>query len=256
MGKGGTVRIVLSIALILTATAVEAQQDFKYHAPGSLQPVSSGHGRADRTIYVRDLLFPIELAATESVVLNSQVYRPGGMYGGHGGQCSPANYSPPWTDNYCEKRSWRMPLCPAGVGHQGNDIRPVTCRDNYSRVLATEDGVIIDTDTNVSMVKLRGDSGNVYRYLHIHPSSIGVSPGDRVTRGTPLARISNHMNGANQTTYHLHFDIQMRLRSGDGAAVVFVPPYTSLISAYRKLRGLPSLDNDGTLKVDTSREIP
>jgi murein DD-endopeptidase MepM/ murein hydrolase activator NlpD len=249
-------RILVSVALFLAATAAEAQQDFNYHAPGSLQPASSGQGRADRTIYVRDMLFPIEVTATQSVVLNSQVYRPGGMYGGSGGQCSAANYSPPWVDNFCEKRSWRMPLCPAGVGHQGNDIRPVACKDNDSRVVAVEDGVIIDTDTYVSMVKLRGNSGTVYRYLHIHPASIAVKPGDRVTRGTLLGRISNHMNGANQTTWHLHFDIQQRLRSGDTAAVVFVPPYTSLISAYRKLRGLPSLDNNGKLEVDAAREIP
>jgi len=249
-------RILLSVALIVAATAAQAQQDFKYHAPGSLQPASSGQGRADRTIYVRDLLFPIEVAANQSVVMNSQVYRPGGMYGGSGGQCSAQNYSPPWVDNYCERRSWHMPLCPAGVGHQGNDIRPVACKDNQSRVVAAEDGVIIDTDTYVSMVKLRGNSGNVYRYLHVHPSSFMVSPGDRVTRGTPLARISNLMNGKNQTTFHLHFDIQMRLRSGNGAAVVFVPPYTSLIVAYRKLRGLPPLDNNGKLDADTAREIP
>lgn len=117
-----------------------------------------------------------------------------------------------------------MPLCPSGAGHQGVDIRPVTCQDNTTRVVAVEEGTIIDTDTHVSMVKLRGNSGNVYRYLHVHPGSIAVNPGDRVTRGVPLARISNRMNGANQTTFHLHFDVQMRLRVGDSAAVVFVPP--------------------------------
>lgn len=177
------------------------------------------------------------------------------MHGGPGGQCATKNYAMPWIDNFCEKRAWRMPLCPSGTGHQGVDIRPARCRNAASRVVAVENGVILDVDREVSMVKLRGSSGIVYRYLHVDPATLEVSVGQAVTRGASLARISNVMNGARQTTWHLHFDIQMRLQTGAGATVVFVPPYSSLIVAYRKLKVLPSLDENGRLGLDSRREL-
>ena len=40
--------------------------------------------------------FPIEVAPAYP---NSQVYRPGGLYGGGGSQCDASNYDYPWQDN-------------------------------------------------------------------------------------------------------------------------------------------------------------
>ena len=33
-------------------------------------------------------------------------------------------------------------MCPGGVGHQGQDIRPATCKDNTWEVMAVVDGII------------------------------------------------------------------------------------------------------------------
>ena len=245
----------LLFPLVLLATPVLGQ-DFKYHAPGTLTTPAAGHGHAGRVIYAPDILFPVKLAEDEKAVVNSQVYSPGGMSGGPGGQCSPVNYNMPWSDVYCEKRTWNMPLCPTGKGHQGVDIRPATCGDVKSAVVAVENGTVIDTDAHVSMIKLRGDSGRVYRYLHLAPASFLVTEGKRVTKGDPLGKISNLMNGDHQTTYHLHFDILARVESPSGAAILFVPPYSSLVAAYRRLKNIPPADSNGILNKDPDHELP
>ena len=38
------------------------------------------------------------------------------------------NYEYPWRDNFCETRDFSVGRCPAGWGHQGQDIRPSFCR--------------------------------------------------------------------------------------------------------------------------------
>lgn len=243
------------LPLLLFAMPVLGQE-FKYHAPGTLASPAAGDGFTGRLIYAPDILFPLKLAEGEKSVVNSQVYRPGGMSGGPGDQCSVVNYNMPWSDVFCEKRAWNMPLCPSGSGHQGVDIRPATCGNVKSTVVAVEDGKIVDTDNHVSMIKLRGDSGRVYRYLHLEPSSFLVTEGKRVTKGDPLGKVSNLMNGAHQTTFHLHFDIQARVASAYGAAVVFVPPYSSLVAAYRRLKNIPPTDSNGMLDKDPVRELP
>jgi murein DD-endopeptidase MepM/ murein hydrolase activator NlpD len=134
------------------------------------------------------------------------------MNGGRGGQCDHVNYSMPWSDVFCEKRTWGVPFCPTGKGHQGVDIRQPRYANTASTAVAVENSVVIDTDSYVSMVKIRGDSGRIYRYLHLEPTSFQVSRGERVKIGQELGKISNLMNGAHQTTWHLHFDIQADAR--------------------------------------------
>jgi murein DD-endopeptidase MepM/ murein hydrolase activator NlpD len=166
------------------------------------------------------------------------------------------NYHMPWSDVFCERRTWSVPICPSGKGHQGVDIRPARCANMASTAIAAEGGVVIDTDAYVSMVKIRGDSGRIYRYLHLEPTSFQVSRGQRVTLGQELGKISNLMNGAHQTTWHLHFDIQANIAStSGGAAVAFVPPYTSLVAAYRRLKGITPTDSNGMLNRDPAREL-
>ena len=61
-----------------------------------------------------------------------------------------AGYAYPWRDNFCERRGFPVSQCPAGVGHQGQDIRPARasrrpapdrCVDDD--VVAVRDGVIL-----------------------------------------------------------------------------------------------------------------
>src|SRR5258705_342563 len=97
-----------------------------------------------------------------------------------GTECDPRNYNPlEQRDNFCEIRSWSMPMCPGGVGHQGQDIRPATCKDNTWEVMAVVDGIITLVTKNTT-VKLKGADGTVFEYLHMHPSSIKVEEGDKV----------------------------------------------------------------------------
>jgi murein DD-endopeptidase MepM/ murein hydrolase activator NlpD len=239
-------RAIMPILTLLAATPIAvtkaqtpaAAPDFTYQKPGTLTSPAAGQGFAGRLIYAPGMVFPIKLADDEKATVNSQVY------------------SMPWSDVYCEKRQWSMPLCPGGKGHQGVDIRQARCANMASTAVAAENGMVIDTDAQVSMVKIRGDSGRIYRYLHMEPTSFLVTRGNRVTAGHELGKISNLMNGEHQTTWHLHFDIQASVASASGGAtVLFVPPYTSLVAAYRRLKGIPPTDSNGMLDRDPAREL-
>ena len=130
---------ILSFGLCCLAAIMMAASDgfaarFSYYGPGNLIS-GSGTGRVDYKVWFAGMRHPIELWPSYA---NSQVYRPGGMYGGGGGECDSSNYSYPWRDNFCETRGYRTPLCPSGYGHQGQDIRPRACRDNTYWAVATE----------------------------------------------------------------------------------------------------------------------
>ena len=253
------------LAIVVAAAMVSrpaTAQDFVYHAPGKLQPSSKpgadlGEGDpSNRKIYSPDMGLPIVLGADEGFFLNSQVYRPGGMHGvGPGGQCAQVNYSMPWSDNFCETRGRRTFLCPNDSGHQGVDIRPTQCKDKAVTAVAVEDGTIMGKSTFTSSVTLKGaSSGSTYIYLHLDPPSISVDVNQKVKAGDPLGKISNFMNGSRQTTIHLHFEIRQTVDHDGRAILTHVPPYTSLVHAYRQKLGLPTLNNNGELVVDETRE--
>jgi MYXO-CTERM domain-containing protein len=223
----------LCAALIVAGTLpfgswTEAQE-FTYSPAGQLV-AGSGDGRADDRVYVPNMRFPIEQAPAYA---NSQVWGNGGMNGGGGSQCDEANYSYPWWDNYCESRSWDMPLCPSSTGHQGQDIRPGSCVDNTHWTVAAEAGEI--TSIGSYSVYLQTSSGTIHRYLHMSPASVIVSVGDEVEEGERLGRISNAF-GDSSTTIHLHYDISMNV---EGEGFVYVPTYMSLIRSYEALLGEP-----------------
>jgi murein DD-endopeptidase MepM/ murein hydrolase activator NlpD len=246
-------RLAAAAITLLLAPAPAVGGAFTYHSPGVLE--GEGQGRTgDRRIYAPDMLFPLQVAKGQAAYPNTQVYRPGGAHG-RGRECDPRNYSMPWSDNYCEKRSWSMPLCPAGVGHQGQDIRPPTCKDAFWDVVAAEDGTITQVTQNTTIM-LRGNSGTVYRYLHTHPATIRVWPGQSVKRGEPLAKTSNFMGGTRSTTIHLHLDIKAAVRMNGAVRWAWVPVYTSLIHAFRKHLGLdPLMTARRELGVDPEREL-
>lgn len=212
---------------------------FEHHPAGALLP-GSGSGYLDRTLWSPDMCFPFEEAAYP----NSQVYGPGGGMGpaGKPSQCDPSNYSLPWRDNFCESRGYTTPLCANGKGHQGQDIRPATCKKNVHWVVAAEDGIITDIGTYTVTLTASAPPHRVYRYLHMRMPDLAVTEGKAVKKGDRLGRASNDFGGT-PTTIHMHFEIRSGVTgvSTDGKPVAvhtFLPPYLSLVGAYeRKLSG-------------------
>ena len=154
---------------------------------------------------------------------------------GTGGQTDRMNYSYPWYDNYCETRGRKMPLCPTGHGHQGQDIRAKDATPGVHMAVAVEDGIIAHIGTY--SVTLQTKQGTLFRYLHLRmgPSILKVERGDRVKQGAPIGMVSNDFGGT-PTTVHLHFDVKDTIRLPDGKVVTgFIPPYTSLVASYQRL---------------------
>ena len=204
-----------------------------HEPPGALHP-GSGSGATDPTLWAAGMRFPLEAAPAWA---NSQVYGYGGWQApGPGGQCDPRNYAYPWRDNFCETRSWSNSKCPAGRGHQGQDIRPATCQKKVHWAVAAEAGRISSIGSYT--LTLLGDSGRIYRYLHLDMAEVNAlfpTPASRtVTRGQRLGRVSDDFGG-NATTIHLHFEIKAPVTDGETAAVIFVPTYTSLVDSYSRL---------------------
>jgi murein DD-endopeptidase MepM/ murein hydrolase activator NlpD len=209
-------------------------ETFKFDPPGTL-PANTGSGVNGDTVYAPGMRYPLEVAPSFP---NSQVYGNGGGSGPGGSQCDKVNYSYPWRDNFCEKRSWETPICPAAQGHQGQDIRPATCKKGVHWAVAAEAGQI--TNIGSYTLTLTADNGIRYRYLHMKMDALAVNLGDKVTRGQRLGFVSNDFGGA-PTTIHLHFEIKTTLQLPNGTSQIhFAPPYTSLVDSYKRLlKGMP-----------------
>jgi murein DD-endopeptidase MepM/ murein hydrolase activator NlpD len=198
--------------------------DFSYNPPGQLVP-GSGTGRQDDTVYAPGIRFPIE---NKPDYANSQVWNPGGSQGPPGGnQCDPKNYSYPWWDNFCEARTYVTPMCPAGSGHQGQDVRPSTCEKDKHPAVSATDGTVMHIGSYT--VFITAPDGTQYRYLHM--GSVEVKVGSNVSKGERIGRVSN-VFGSTSTTIHLHFEI---LQNVANLGFTHVPPYLSLVKAYENL---------------------
>jgi murein DD-endopeptidase MepM/ murein hydrolase activator NlpD len=239
-----SVASVLSPAFALLTPRVALAQAFTYDPPGTMVPASAGRGRVDNKVYAPTMRFPME---TPNAYANSQVYGRGGGSGPGGGQCDKQNYSYPWHDNYCEIRSWTMPLCPAGTGHQGQDIRPATCEKDKHWIVAAAAGRI--TQVGSYSVYLTTADGTRFDYLHM--SNVQVAVGDTVKRGDRIGKVSNVFGGA-ATTFHLHFNIRQTLAT---VGAVYVPTYMSLIESYQRLLN-PSLTVDAGPESDAAIPLP
>ncbi|WP_333793870.1 M23 family metallopeptidase [Hyphomicrobium sp.] len=238
-----------------------AKAGFAYYPPGDLFERDAGRGRADRYVYMPDIIFPLKLGDGLFPHMNSQIWGyGGGGYGGKGAaggsENDPRNFDPmKQRDNYCEIRSWDMPLCPGGAGHQGQDIRPPSWKDNYWEVVAVADGQIVNVTTNTT-VQLKANDGTDYYYLHMHPKSITVKTGAKVKQGQVLGKVSRYMGGKVGTSLHLHLQVRQRVSVGGKTLQVYVPTFPSLIAALRRAKGLdPGIDADGNLIVDAGLEI-
>jgi murein DD-endopeptidase MepM/ murein hydrolase activator NlpD len=213
---------------------------FEHHDAGDLI-AGSGPGYLDRTVWSPSLCFPLESVG----YANSQVYGAGGGKGPPGltSQCDRMNYTLPWRDNFCEARGYASPVCAGGHGHQGQDIRPATCKKDEYWVVAAEDGIVTDIGSYTVTLTAAAPPHRVYRYLHMEMADLSVHEGASVHSGDRLGKTSNNF-GATPTTVHLHFEIRAGVsgETGDGKPVVlhtFLPPYLSLIGAYqRKLDGM------------------
>ena len=189
----------------------------------------SGTGQSVQINYDPGMRFPMEFAQAYS---NSQVYGAGGYLGPAGGQCDAQNYTYAWRDNFCETRGYGTPMCPAGTGHQGQDIRPATCQADAHWAVAANSGTI--TSVGSYSVRLTTDDGVRYTYLHLDKPSLLVEAGDVVTRGQRLGYVSNEFGGT-PTTIHLHFEIKMSVDTGAGIQNTHVPPYLALVDSYQGL---------------------
>jgi len=196
---------------------------FQYNPPGLLVP-GSGQGLPDSTVYAPGIQFPISQVPAFA---NSQVWNPGGIQGPpNTSQCDTHNYSYPWWDNFCETRTFSTPMCPASTGHQGQDIRPPSCKADFYPVISVDDGVV--TNVGSYSVFITDSAGTQFRYLHM--SSLKITQGDHVTKGQQLGNVSN-VFGSSTTTIHLHFEI---LQNVDNYGFTHVSPYMSLVSAYEQ----------------------
>ncbi|MBX7196889.1 MAG: peptidoglycan DD-metalloendopeptidase family protein [Sandaracinaceae bacterium] len=216
---------LLAIALAATLAPARSEAQFTYDPAGDLV-AGSGSGRADSMVYAPDMRFPIRDAPAFA---NSQVWGVGGSSGPSGSQCDGRNFSYPWHDNYCETRTWDMPLCPSGTGHQGQDIRASDCMAEMHPVIAVVSGTI--TNVGSYSVYLTAADGTRYDYLHMRP--VLVTSGERVSQGDVIGYVANEFGGT-ATTVHLHFNIRQNVT---GVGSVYVPPYMSLVRAYERLVG-------------------
>lgn len=220
------IKSVISSISILAVLMTSAFAGDQFMPPGNLLP-NTGNGISNNAVFFSGIRFPVEQGP---VYANSHVYGVGGQRGRDGDSCDDANYSYPWQDNFCEYRKSNLTLCSSG-GHQGQDIRPATCRANYYWAVAVDDGVIVQIGR--FSVTLQTPSGTLYRYVHLNTSDLAVHELKKVSRGDRIGKISN--NWVDKLPIHLHFDVKDTVTIGNKTEVVFVPPYTSLVQSYSKL---------------------
>jgi hypothetical protein len=244
---------------------------FTYHPPGSLIPrtgfQNADNGSADRTVYAT-MRFPI---GQTPAFANSQVFMHWGNCFGTGMDPVPhnkgdayhcringrplrffegqaENYDYPWRDNFCEMRDWEVGRCPAGHGHQGQDVRPPKCIEHPSNdarckpyqhdaVAARDAYVMRSAGQEALFLVVNAPNEHIkFRYLHMSPSRMdhdGMVTNKRVSEGERIGKVGNYLGTENGTSYHLHFDIQVPTRDG----WVWVSPYMTLIASYERAIG-------------------
>ncbi len=284
---GGTPQQAPQTAAISLPNRPESvYSDFAYYDPGDLIPGTGARQRGGNSadVVFAALRFPLAespaqiysqvfmdvgdctqaLGDSEKRRRNGAPFRcPDGDSAASAGTPSGGPYNYPWRDNFCELRSFNVGQCPAGFGHQGEDISPVDCR-LYSRdlsqcerkehpVVAARDGMVLRAPGQASLTLVSNAASEhiLFRYLHMNPKLIdadGFFSGRAVREGETIGRVGNYAGREAGTSYHLHFDMQVPTNDGWS----FVNPYMSLVLAYERLighRGIPIPDvvRDGTI---------
>jgi murein DD-endopeptidase MepM/ murein hydrolase activator NlpD len=265
---GGSPQTIQAPKLDLTRPA--ATSDFTYYGPGDLIP-NSGYkklpGRADYRVYA-EMRFPI---ANAPAYVKSQSFMPWGdcYRSGHTGrlgrkdnqysckvngiplvfnESAAVNFTYPWRDNFCELRDFLVGQCPAGYGHQGQDMRPANCvlknagadrcLPYQHSVAAVRDGLIWRLPGNLGAYIVINTPHEFvrFRYLHMNPKFMdddGLVTGRQVSQGEIIGKVATWGDFESGTSYHLHFSMQVVTRRG----WVWVNPYTSLVLAYERMIG-------------------
>ena len=248
-----------------------ASPDFTYRSPGAIIPGTGmkGHaGRTDYTVYSK-MRFPL---AEAPAFANSQSFMNWGncdmtgrvslgsvgrvpayrcRIGGPdlvNDESAAGNYAYPWRDDFCEHRYFDVGQCPSGLGHQGQDIRPSSCKQRIEGanrcepyqhdVVAVRDGMVLRSPNEMPVyLFLNGPDEHVrFRYLHMSPRQLdqdGVLSGRALHEGETFGKVGNYFQRERATSYHLHFDMQVPTKYG----WVFVNPYMTLVAAYERLIG-------------------
>jgi murein DD-endopeptidase MepM/ murein hydrolase activator NlpD len=243
--------------------------DFTYYAPGQIIPGTGVHGyggRVDYTVYSK-IRFPL---AEAPAYANSQSFmnwgdcdHTGRIPSGVHTKDAPyhcrvndkplmfdesKNYAYPWRDNFCEHRWFFVGQCPAGMGHQGQDIRPGECHFRnegadrceayHHEVVAVRTGMVLRSAMQEAVILFVNSPGEHLRirYLHMNPKMLDqdeILSGRELHEGEVIGKVGNYDRRENGTTYHLHFDVQVPTMDG----WVFVNPYSMLVTAYERLIG-------------------
>ena len=217
---------------------------FGYYGPGQLLSGTGFRGQAGRVDYTvySQIRFPL---ADAPAFATSEVYqrRNRSQAAEADDALGPAL---PWRDNFCERRGFPVGQCPAGIGHQGQDIRPGPCKPlpgmerctHHGDIVAVRDGVILRSPRQEAAY-LFVNSANEhirFRYLHMSPRKMDADnllSGRRVHEGEIIGEVSNFSMKEAGTSYHVHFDVQVPTKYG----WVFVNPYMTLVTAYERLIG-------------------
>jgi hypothetical protein len=241
---GGMPRSLRAAKLLPVERPTAVSHSFGYYGPGQLLSGTGFRGQAGRVDYTvySQIRFPL---ADAPAFASSEVYQRRNR-----SQTSEADdaLGPalPWRDNFCERRGFPVGQCPAGIGHQGQDMRPGPCKPppgtehctHHGDIVAVRDGVILRSPQQEAAY-LFVNSANEhirFRYLHMSPRKMDADNllnGRRVHEGEIIGEVSNFSMKEAGTSYHLHFDVQVPTKYG----LVFVNPYMTLVTAYERLIG-------------------
>jgi hypothetical protein len=247
----------------VAASTIERPQaqspDFTFHAPGDIiagTGFKGKGGRSDYTVYSK-MRFPLlnapAYANSQSFMNLGDCDSTGrvslGMVGSVpsyrcriGGQAllkdegAAGNYAYPWRDNFCEHRYFDVGECPGGFGHQGQDIRPSSCKQRFvgggcepyqHDVVAVREGMVLRSagQMPVYLFVNAPDEHIRFRYLHMFPKQLdeeGILSGRILQEGEEFGKVGSFFQHERAATYHLHFDMQVPTKYG----WVFVNPDT------------------------------
>jgi len=251
----------------------KVSHSFGYFAPGQIKSGTGFRdkgGRPDYTVYSQ-IRFPLaEAPAFAGTELFHRGTRP--RITDPSDAIAVQAATVPWRDNFCERRGFSVSQCPVGIGHQGQDVRPLICHpapnsdrcDPPGDVVAARGGMILRSPRQEAAYLFVNTANEHirFRYLHMSPRKMDANnllSGRRVDEGEVIGEVGNYSMREAGTSYHLHFDIQVPTRDG----WVFVNPYMTLVAAYERLIGergteladapaIPDADGASTNSVTTN----